>query len=32
LGPLEMLGGALVLCAGVLEVWPTRTRAHAKAA
>jgi len=23
LGPLEMAGGALVLCAGVLEVWPT---------
>ncbi|MGR3591687.1 MAG: DMT family transporter [Limimaricola soesokkakensis] len=24
LGPLELAGGALVLCAGVLEVWPVR--------
>jgi hypothetical protein len=24
LGVLEIIGGALVLCAGVLEVWPIR--------
>jgi drug/metabolite transporter (DMT)-like permease len=24
LAPLEIMGGALVLCAGVLEVWPSR--------
>ncbi|APE45003.1 EamA family transporter [Sulfitobacter alexandrii] len=24
LSPLEMIGGALVLCAGLLEVWPVR--------
>lgn len=27
LGPLEILGGTLVLCAGILEVWPARQRA-----
>jgi drug/metabolite transporter (DMT)-like permease len=32
LGPLEMLGGALVLCAGVLEVWPVRAKTRVKAA
>jgi drug/metabolite transporter (DMT)-like permease len=30
LGPLELAGGALVLCAGVLEVWPARRPAAAK--
>ncbi|PLX39210.1 MAG: EamA/RhaT family transporter [Hyphomicrobiales bacterium] len=24
LGPLEIVGGALVVCAGILEVWPVR--------
>ncbi len=28
LGALEMTGGALVLCAGVLEVWPVRRAAY----
>ncbi|NRG18169.1 DMT family transporter [Rhizobiales bacterium] len=27
LDPLEIAGGALVLCAGLLEVWPTRSAA-----
>jgi drug/metabolite transporter (DMT)-like permease len=26
LSPLEFVGGALVLCAGVLEIWPARRR------
>lgn len=26
LAPLEVAGGALVLCAGILEVWPARSR------
>ena len=26
LSPLELVGGALVLCAGVLEIWPARRR------
>lgn len=30
LDPLEIAGGALVLCAGVLEVWPTRRKAAAQ--
>ncbi len=28
LGPVELAGGALVLLAGVLEVWPQRSRGH----
>lgn len=32
LGPLEMVGGALVLAAGVLEVWPVRRTATAASA
>ncbi len=28
LAPLEILGGGLVLCAGVLEVWPSRRRSR----
>ncbi len=31
LGPVEMAGGALVLCAGILEVWPQRRGAEAGA-
>ena len=30
LAPLELAGGALVLCAGVLEVWPARRIAPAR--
>ncbi|MBA1147534.1 DMT family transporter [Ectothiorhodospiraceae bacterium WFHF3C12] len=29
LGSLEIIGGALVLCAGILEVWPIRRRGGA---
>jgi drug/metabolite transporter (DMT)-like permease len=28
LSPLEIAGGALVLCAGILEVWPSRRAAR----
>ncbi len=32
LGPVEMVGGVLILCAGVLEVWPVRRMGRARSA